>query len=135
MSNVTLSIGNKLRVARTIKGFSQEYVAKKLGISQQQYRRLENKDENSITWERLEKISNILETDLELILNLNKNPIINSSIKDCHQVGNVNASYQNTDFEKEREIYQKHQSDLKDEMLFYRQLFEKLSPKNNSTAL
>ena len=125
MADFTLSIGNKLRIARTVKGFSQDYVAKKLGISQQQYRRLENEDENSITWERLEKISNILETDLELILNLNKNPIINSNINDCHQVGNLNATYQNIDFE--REVYQKHLQDLKDEVLFYRQLVEKLS--------
>ena len=125
MPNNIITIGNKLRVARASKGLSQDYVASKLGLSQQQYRRFENEDQNQITWGRLEQIAKILETDLDVILSIDKIPIFNSNIKDCHQVGNLSATYQNIDFEKERLSYQKHIDDLKDEVTFYRQLVEK----------
>ena len=70
MPNNTSAIGNKLRVARASKGLTQDYVASKLGLSQQQYRRFENEDQNQITWGRLEQIAKILETDLDVILHI-----------------------------------------------------------------
>lgn len=52
-----------IRKARTAKGFSQEYMAENLGISQRQYSRLEN-GESEITLSYLDKISKQLDIKL-----------------------------------------------------------------------
>ena len=53
-------IHSKLRNARTQKGYTQEYMAEGLGISQKQYSRIEN-GESGITFDYLEKICEKLE--------------------------------------------------------------------------
>jgi transcriptional regulator with XRE-family HTH domain len=60
MKNIT----SKIRNARNSKGFSQEYMAETLGISQRQYGRLEN-GESQMNLQYLEKISNELDIRLE----------------------------------------------------------------------
>ncbi len=61
---------NKLNIRkiREIKGFSQAYMAEKLGVSQAGYYKME-RDILGVTLEKLVKISKILEFDLcEIIL-------------------------------------------------------------------
>jgi len=53
-------VHSKLRSARTQKGYTQEYMADSLGISQKQYSRLEN-GESGITLDYLKKICEKLE--------------------------------------------------------------------------
>jgi transcriptional regulator with XRE-family HTH domain len=53
-------IGEKIRKIREIKGFSQEYMASRLKMSQNNYSRIEL-DQNNITLSRLEEIANVLE--------------------------------------------------------------------------
>ncbi|HEU4496561.1 MAG TPA: helix-turn-helix transcriptional regulator [Flavobacterium sp.] len=50
----------KIRIARIVKGYSQEYIAQKLKITQSQYSRLEN-GTNKISKENLERVCSILE--------------------------------------------------------------------------
>ena len=57
------NIGFNIRKIREAKGFSQEYLAQELSISQSSYARLENED-IQITVNRLLKIAEILETDI-----------------------------------------------------------------------
>lgn len=56
-------LGFNIRKTREAKGFSQEYMANVLNISQASYGRLENED-TKITVERLYKIAEILESDI-----------------------------------------------------------------------
>ncbi len=56
-------IGFNIRKLRESKGFSQEYMANVLDISQASYARLENED-TKVTVDRLYKISEILETSI-----------------------------------------------------------------------
>ena len=58
MNNISINI-KKLREK---KGFSQKFVAEKLGINQSTYGKLE-RDESSITLDRLYKIADVLEED------------------------------------------------------------------------
>ncbi|MCF6222858.1 MAG: helix-turn-helix transcriptional regulator [Flavobacteriaceae bacterium] len=61
------NILNKLRLARNEKGYSQEYMAEKLDISQKSYCKIENGCTNlSVT--RLKQIAYILNLDLSGIL-------------------------------------------------------------------
>jgi transcriptional regulator with XRE-family HTH domain len=61
------NIGTKIRTLRELKGYSQEYMAEKLGISQSNYSRLEN-SEAEITLTRLEEVSEILDIDPLVLL-------------------------------------------------------------------
>ncbi len=59
----TLNIGQKLRKLRNQKGFSQEYLADRLNISQKTYSNMEN-DRTSISVEILKQLSSELEVDM-----------------------------------------------------------------------
>lgn len=59
----TLNIGQKLRKLRNQKGFSQEYLADRLNISQKTYSNMEN-DRTPITVEILKQLSSELEVDM-----------------------------------------------------------------------
>lgn len=72
MKEDKVPIGNNIRIARSRLGYSQEYVAGRLGISKQRYRQLENEEQDSITMGRLSEIAFILETDVETLVSLHK---------------------------------------------------------------
>jgi transcriptional regulator with XRE-family HTH domain len=66
--------GHKLRLLREFRNYSQEYIAEKLGITQNAYSRIEN-NQTRLTAERLEKLAVILEiTPMELLSE--KEPVI-----------------------------------------------------------
>jgi transcriptional regulator with XRE-family HTH domain len=79
-----LKLGEKIRKIRIEKGFSQEYVAEKLGISSPAFSNIE-RDKTQLTWDRIEDISKILNVDpFELVKN---EPVM--IFKDCNQSGNI----------------------------------------------
>lgn len=65
------NIGINIRRIREQKGFSQEYLADMLDISQASYARLES-EETKITVERLFKIAEVLETEITDFFNVTK---------------------------------------------------------------
>jgi transcriptional regulator with XRE-family HTH domain len=58
-----VNVGETIRLIRESKGYSQDYVASKLYITQQAYSRLEKNPEN-ITLKRLRELAKILDTSL-----------------------------------------------------------------------
>ena len=64
-------IANQIKKVRELKNFSQDFVAKKLGMSQGNYARLENGG-IKISKERLKQISDILETSENSIHNFDE---------------------------------------------------------------
>ncbi|WP_035655447.1 helix-turn-helix domain-containing protein [Flavobacterium filum] len=61
------NIGQKIRKVRELKGFTQDYMADKLAISQRAYSKLEN-NETKLDWEKIELVSSVLGVDpLELV--------------------------------------------------------------------
>ena len=64
-------IGFNIRRIREQKGFSQEYLASQLNISQASYARLEN-ETTKITIDRLYQIAKILNTEITDFFNVNK---------------------------------------------------------------
>jgi transcriptional regulator with XRE-family HTH domain len=72
MNENKIPIGDNIRIARNRLGYSQEYVAGRLGISKQRYRQLENEEQDSITMGRLSEIAVILETDVETLISLHR---------------------------------------------------------------
>lgn len=59
--------GQKLRVYREFRNYSQEYIAEKLGITQNAYSRIET-NQTRITAERLRQIADILGIPLSCLL-------------------------------------------------------------------
>ena len=68
--------GEKIRKIREIKGYSQEYMATRLNMSQNNYSRIEL-DQNKINLDRLQVIADVLEVDPIDILNFDERNIFN----------------------------------------------------------
>ena len=67
VSTNTYMTGQKLRLLREYRNYSQEYIAEKLGITQNAYSRIEN-NQTRLTADRLEKLAIILDiSPLELL--------------------------------------------------------------------
>ncbi|RKE99038.1 helix-turn-helix domain-containing protein [Ichthyenterobacterium magnum] len=56
-------IGERIKKTREKKGFSQEYIAEELKISQSAYSDLEN-NKTKLNLQRLQKIADVLDTDI-----------------------------------------------------------------------
>ncbi|MFC0184790.1 Helix-turn-helix domain-containing protein [Pseudarcicella hirudinis] len=79
-----LAIGEKIRLIRIFKGFSQESISFCLGISQQAYHKIE-KGQTALTNERLESIAEILEVKVVEIESVNSLafPMDREKTKEC----------------------------------------------------
>lgn len=62
-----MQLGNALRIQRVIKGYTQEYMAERLKLSQNSYSKLE-RGLTSLTVSRLYQIAEILEISVQDIL-------------------------------------------------------------------
>ncbi len=73
-------IGSKIRQLRELKGYTQEYMAGKMGVSQRAYSKIEN-NETKINWDKLTKISAVLDIEPTDITSFDDNIIFNN----CNQ--------------------------------------------------
>lgn len=62
-----MQLGNAIRIQRAIKGYSQEYMASRLNISQNAYSKLE-REETEISVKRIYEIAEILEISIYQLL-------------------------------------------------------------------
>ena len=79
-----MNIGDKIRKVRELKGLKQEYVAEKVGLSVTAYGNIE-RNESSLSFDRLEEIAEVLEVSVQDILNIPEQFNVQSIIKS--QVG------------------------------------------------
>jgi transcriptional regulator with XRE-family HTH domain len=71
-----MHIHDKLKFLRTFKGWSQEELANKLGLSVNGYAKIE-RGESEVNLTRLEQIAETLGTDLTQLLSLNEGSVFN----------------------------------------------------------
>lgn len=57
-----MDVGHKIKTKRLLKGYTQQFMAESLGVSQKTYSNLENSKSN-VSLSTLEKIASILEID------------------------------------------------------------------------
>lgn len=129
-----MNIGDKIRKVRELKGFKQEYVAGKLGLSVTAYGNIE-RNESSLTFDRLEEIAEVLEVSVQDILNIPEQLNIHS-VNNAHQVGfnhHTTINDNRTCTDGEAEAYKQSISNLMKEIEYLRQqnlkLMELLSKK------
>ena len=115
MSN---SIGNKIRLLREEKGFSQENMANALDITQSNYARLE-KDDNRISVPRLIIIAKTLETTVTELVGEKANNVVN-------QHNNQEAvTYLHATFQSDKE----HIQTLKNEIEYLKNMLDRFMTK------
>jgi transcriptional regulator with XRE-family HTH domain len=92
-----VKVGEKIRKVRELRGFSQQYMADNLSISQKAYSKLES-NETKLTLDHVSKISTLLEVDPIQLLSFDENLIFNN----CSQgnFGNHNTYYAYSEHEK-----------------------------------
>ena len=108
------AIGNKIRILREEKGFSQENLASALDITQSNYARLE-KDDNRISVPRLIVIARTLETSVTELVGEKANNVINQN----HNQEAV--TYLHANFQADKE----HIQTLKDEIEYLKKMVDK----------
>lgn len=70
------TISENIRKFRELRGFSQDYMAHKMNLSQSAYAKIE-KENTKLTVDRLQSISEILEVDVASLINASKQNIFN----------------------------------------------------------
>ncbi len=120
---MSVNVGKKVRKIRELKGFTQEYLADQLGMSQRAYSKLE-RDEVKMSWDKIVAISKTLEVRPEDLVTFNEETIFNFNSQSGGQSGKIeNLIIQIP--EKLIEQYESRISELQEEVRFLRGLVNK----------
>lgn len=115
------NIGKKIRQVRELKGYSQEYISNKLGISQRAYSKIE-RNEIKIDWDKITDISKLFEIDpMDLVL-FDDNLVFNNFTR-SNEFVNSQASFNIQD--KLIQQYESRIQSLEKEIEFLRELLRK----------
>ncbi len=112
-----MKLHEKIKFLRQMKGWSQSEIAERIGMSANGYGNIERGDTN-ISIFRLEKIAEVLETDVEELMSFSPQIIHN---KVCDYMGDNNRNYQ---FIGDTEFIQmelKHELEKRDLLLIERE--------------
>lgn len=115
-----MNIGEKIKKVRQLKGYKQEFMADKLGVSQKQYSLYESLESN-LEWHTIEKIASALEIDPVKLIGFDETQVFNH----CNQqaAGNIiSSTFHSIDKEIIAEL--RSQLNVKDEQI--RILLQKL---------
>lgn len=119
------NLGFNIRRIREQKGFSQEYLADRLDISQASYARLEN-EETKITVDRLLKIAEILETEILDFFNVMKSGIQTQNNYDSSYGYIQNLTIENKDMvQKIIDLYEIRLKEKDEQIAFLKSLLDK----------
>lgn len=115
------TVVENIKKVRKEKGISHDYLAHQLNISQAAYSKLERND-TKLTVERLYKISEVLETPLTELLEVDSKTIYNQDLRD-HAIGyqGVENLYQENKEQSEK-IKELYEARLKDKDALIEQL-------------
>jgi len=112
-----MEIGEKIRKIRELKGYTQEYMANVLKVSQRAYSKIE-RNEIKIDWDKIIKISSVLEIEPNDLVNFNDSMVFNN----CSQSGKSHI-FNNYISEKLIESYESRILNLEKEISFLRDIF------------
>lgn len=120
------NIGFNIRKQREKKGFSQEYMANSLEISQASYARLENED-TKITIDRLYRIAEVLNVNITDFLEIDK---ISIQTQNNNDGSYANGYVQNLHVDN-KEIYDKLIKSKDEQIALLQKTIEILMKKEN----
>lgn len=119
-----MHIGQKIKKLRELKNLTQTHVAEKLGLSQSAYSKMEL-GETEVTYNRLEKISEILVIKPEEVILFNESMVFKAmnSPNGSNVLSHID---QNAISDSERQLYQDQINLLKEEVSYLKKLIEKV---------
>lgn len=117
---MTPTSGEIIRAARQARGYSQEYVALKLGVTQQTYSNLEKRPDGA-TLGRLRELAKILDVDLMALIGESSALVQNNLNQQGGQAAASMVIHQNSE---QKEAYQKMIDHLEEEIDFLRTFLE-----------
>ncbi|HKC69149.1 MAG TPA: helix-turn-helix transcriptional regulator [Bacteroidia bacterium] len=120
-----MNIGHALKKIRELKGYTQEDIAEKLGITQSAYSKIELKNAD-LTIKKLEEIATILGVQLHDVIGFHENLIFN--LKNNKK---ANGLVINQNSPAELKIYYEYIDSLKTENTYLKKTIDKLIKKNN----
>ncbi len=134
----TKKIGDKIRTVREMRNLTQEFMAQELDITPNGYGKLE-RGESKITFDKLEKIAEILEIGLTQLIDFDPDKLgFNNAIKDneihnnqIDKIGNVIICEL---AEKEQELYEKQITRLESEIVYLKDTIEFLKAQLQKTV-
>lgn len=95
------TVSDRLKKYRLERNYSQDYLAKKLGITQKAYSKIEN-NETKLNVEVLQMVSEILDLPIESFFKNAKQPILNDF---SSRTGGDNVVYKNNSIDKIEDLY------------------------------
>jgi transcriptional regulator with XRE-family HTH domain len=113
---------NRIKVLRESLGYSQEYVASQLSITQQALSRIEQNPENA-TLNRLKELSLVLGVSLTSLIGEEDTYILQNFQQQGGQASTV--MYMTGIAENERKAYENHIKDLKEQITLLHDLLKK----------
>lgn len=116
------TISERIRQYRTALGYSQEYVAKKLKITQQAYSSIESKPFKA-TLERLKQLADVLKVEL-IVLICDDKTFVQTNI---NQQGGKAATQMIVNEGAEVSVYERYITDLKNEVDYLKKIIAKLN--------
>lgn len=116
-----ISISDNIRIIRENLGYSQDYIATKLDITQQAYSSIEKNPEKA-TLKRLKEIAAILQINFVTLLGEDETYIQHNFNQ---QGGNAATQMNVTTSNNEKDIFVRFINELKEEIVFLRDLTSK----------
>jgi transcriptional regulator with XRE-family HTH domain len=97
------TVADRLKKVRLEKNITQDFLAKKLGVTQKAYSKIEN-NETKLNVEVLSRIAELLNVPIETFFNNSQQPVLNDF---SSRTGGDNVIYKNTSSEKIEALYTK----------------------------
>jgi len=118
-----MEIGIKVKKLRELRNFTQEYMAKHLDMTTSGYGKIE-RDESEVSYQRLEKIAEVLGIKVEDIINFNEKLVFNVM---HNQTGITNGYVVNNGISSdEKSLYEQMIAQLKEENAYLKSIIDKL---------
>lgn len=115
-----ISISDNIRLIREGLGYSQDYVATRLDITQQTYSNLEKNPEKQ-TLKRLKEVASILQVNIVTLIGEDETYIQ----QNFNQQGGHAATQMNVSSNGEKEVYEKLIAEFKEQIEFLKSLLKK----------
>jgi len=103
-----MKVSEQIKLIRTLKGWTQENMAHKLGISTHAYAKIE-RGETDVNLSRLEQIAQVMEIELPYLFGLNDKNIFNLTNTQCQKFDHWHVNYPQTEqIEYQHELEKAH---------------------------
>lgn len=122
-----MEIGTKVKKLRELRNFTQEFMAASLEMTPSGYGKIE-RNESEVTYQRLEKIAEVLGIKVEDIISFNESLVFNV----MHNQTGITNGYvvnHNSVSDSEKRLYEDMINQLKEEILTLKKIIEKLQEK------